>query len=108
VEKVNDIVDAFHYEETSFDKPGFQAYFKEYMKKLVAHLKANKPERVDGFMSGAKLLFKFILDHFDDFTFYTTQAYDMENLILMSWYKNEEDDAPTFLYVMDGLKFYKV
>ncbi len=35
VEKVNDIVDSFHYEETSFDKAGFQGYFKGYMKKLL-------------------------------------------------------------------------
>ena len=32
----------------------------------------------------------------------------MENLIVMSYYKKPEDPAPTFLYVMDGMKSYKV
>ena len=32
----------------------------------------------------------------------------MENLIIMSYYKKEDDEAPTFLYVMDGMKSYKV
>jgi hypothetical protein len=36
VAKVIDLVDAFQYEETSFDLEGFTAYFKTYMKKLQA------------------------------------------------------------------------
>lgn len=46
VEKVIDIVDSFNYGETSFDKAGFDAYFKGYMKKLLGHLKNQKPDRV--------------------------------------------------------------
>lgn len=58
---MNDIVDAFHYEETSFDKAGFQATFKVYMKKLVGYLTKEKPDRVEPFKKGAMELFKFIL-----------------------------------------------
>lgn len=39
VEKVIDVVDSFQYGETSFDKAGFVAYFKGYMKKLLGYLK---------------------------------------------------------------------
>lgn len=102
------MVDAFRYEETSFDKAGFSAYFKEYMKKLLAHLQANKPDRVEPFKNGGRDFFKWVLANFDELTFYTGQNYDMENTIVMSYYKNEEDEAPTFIYVMDGLKSYKV
>lgn len=35
VAKVIDLVDAFRYEETSFDLEGFKGYFKNYMKKLL-------------------------------------------------------------------------
>jgi hypothetical protein len=78
------------------------------MKKLLAYLQANKPNRVEPFKSGAKEFFKWVLANFDEFSFYTSASYDMENLIVMSYYKSPEDPAPTFLYVMDGLKFYKV
>lgn len=78
------------------------------MKKLLGHLKAKKPERVTGFMEGAKAFFTWAKANFDELSFYTGQQYDMENLIVISYYKNHEDEAPTFLYLMDGLKSYKV
>lgn len=78
------------------------------MKKLLGHLKAKKPERVTGFMEGAKAFFTWAKTNFDELSFYTGQQYDMENLIVISYYKNHEDEAPTFLYLMDGLKSYKV
>lgn len=78
------------------------------MKKLLGYLKEKKPERVAGFMEGAKAFFAWAKANFDELTFYTGQQYDMENLIVISYYKNEEDEAPTFLYLMDGLKSYKV
>ena len=53
-EKVLDIVDAFNYGETSFDKANFVIYFKNYMKKVLDYLKKNKPDRVEPFMAGAK------------------------------------------------------
>jgi hypothetical protein len=74
------------------------------MKKILAHLKTNKADRVESFMSGARKFFDWIKQHFDDFTFYTPSDYDMENIIVMSHYEKEDDDAPTFFFVMDGLK----
>ena len=68
VEKVNNVVDAFRYQETSFTKASFQQWIKGYMKKLKEHLEANAPERVDGFMKGAKEMVTFILGRFDDFS----------------------------------------
>lgn len=108
VAKVIDLVDAFGYEETSFDIDGFSSYFKEYMKKLMGWIKTNKPDRLEPFKTGAQAFFKWAKANFDELSFYTGKAYDMENMIVMSYYKNPEDPAPTFLYVMDGLKSYKV
>ena len=31
----------------------------------------------------------------------------MENSIIISYWENEDDEAPTFLYFMDGLKSVK-
>jgi len=35
--------------------------------------------------------------------FYTPQSYDVENSIIFSYYKGE-DETPTFLYFKSGLK----
>ncbi len=59
-----DLVNAFRYEETSFDKAGFQAYFRDYMKKLLAWLGENKKDRVEPFKAGAKEFFKWALANF--------------------------------------------
>jgi len=101
-------VDAFNYGETGFDKAGFQGYFKGYMKKILDHLQTNKPDRVEPFKAGAKELFKMILAKFDEFSFYCPASYDIENHIVLAYYKKEDDEAPTFIYLMEGLKFYKV
>ncbi len=81
------MVDNFRYEETSFDKPGFTSYFKGYMKKLLEWLSANKKERVDAFKTGGRDFFKWALANFDELSFYTGPSYDMDNLILISYYK---------------------
>ena len=50
-------------------------------------------------------LVKFVLGNFDKFTFYVPESYDMDNHIVLAYWKNEETDtAPTFIYFMDGLK----
>ena len=107
--KVNDLIDAFGYEETSFDKDGFSDYFKGYMKKLMGHIQAKNPDRLAAFKTGAAAFFKWAKENFGELSFYTGKNYDMENMIVMSYYKDPEgDEAPTFLYVMDGMKSYKV
>lgn len=67
-EKVNNIIDAFQYKETTFGKADFQTWIKSYMKKIKDYLEANNKERVDGFMQGAKEMVGFVLKRFDDFT----------------------------------------
>lgn len=73
------------------------------MKKVLGHLKTTNNERVEPFMAGARKFFDWIKQNFNDFSFYTPSDYDTEHTILMSYYEGE-DAAPTFLYVMDGLK----
>ena len=46
---------------------------------------------------------KWILETFDEFTFYTPESYDTENSMIMSYWK-EGELTPTFLYFADGLK----
>lgn len=108
VEKVIDLVDAFQYQETTFDLESYLAYYKDYCKRVLEHLTANKPDRLASFKKGAVEFRKFVNANFGEFTFYTPKSYDATNAIILSYYKKEEDDAPTFVYIMDGLKFFKV
>ena len=103
-EKVIDIVDAFRYTETSFSKADYTTYIKNYMKKVKAYLEKEKPDRVADFMSGAKEMVTWVLKKFDDFQFFMGEKCDTEAGLVLAYYKNDEDLAPTFVYFMDGLK----
>lgn len=72
------------------------------MKKVLEYLGKENPDRVAAFKKGASAMVKFINSNFGEFTFYTPESYDTENSIILSYYKGE-DEAPTFLYFMDGL-----
>ena len=69
-------------------------------------MKEKNPDRVDGFKEGCKQFMTFVKNNFDDFSFYTPKSFDTENSIILSYYKGE-DTEPTFLYMMDGLRFEK-
>lgn len=66
-EKVLDIVDAFRLTETAFTKADYTTYIKNYMKKIKAHLEKVNPDRVAGFMAGAKDMVGWIIKNFDNF-----------------------------------------
>lgn len=44
----------------------------------------------------------------NDIIFYTPKDNDYEHSIIYSYYINDEDEAPVFLYFMPGLKWFKV
>ena len=101
--KVIDIIDAFKYNETSYTKGDYQTYMKAYLKKVKTYLDSKNKDRIPEFQKGATEFFKWVLSKFDEFTFYTPESYDTENSLILSYYK-EGATAPTFLYLMDGLK----
>lgn len=104
-EKVNDIIDNFRYQETSFGADDYKTYLKSYMKKIKGHLEAKDADRVQGFMKGAQEMAKWIFKNFDEFQFFMGESNEMENaMIVLAYYKNPEDLAPTFVYFKDGLK----
>ena len=103
-EKVNDIVDAFRYTETSYGKADYTTYIKGYMKRIKTELEKSNPDRVAGFMAGAKEMVTWILKNFDEFQFFMGEKCDTEGSLALAYYKNPEDAAPTFVYFMDGLK----
>jgi len=73
------------------------------MKKVKTYLEEKNPERVAGFMSGAKEMVGWILKNFDEFQFYMGESCDVDAGIALAYYKVPEDETPTFVYFMDGL-----
>ena len=104
VERVNEIVNGFSLQETSFTKKEYVQIMKAYLQKLRKHIDANNPERVQGFMEGASVFVKWVVSIFDEFKFYTGANYDNTAMIVLSYYKNPEDEAPCFLFMRDGLR----
>jgi len=47
---------------------------------------------------------KWIIENFKEFSFYMGEKCDTEATIVLSYYKSLDDDSPTFVYFMDGLK----
>jgi hypothetical protein len=106
VQKVVDLVDAFDLQETTFDKKEWQKGFKAFHDNILA-TKPTEAEQ-DAFKAGAKAYAKHISSKWDDLTSYTAKDFDRENSVVFSYWKNEEDDSPTFIYFLAGFKSYKV
>eukprot|EP00300_Choanocystis_sp_HF-7_P024522 c25998_g1_i1.p1 GENE.c25998_g1_i1~~c25998_g1_i1.p1 ORF type:complete len:169 (+),score=23.96 c25998_g1_i1:80-586(+) len=93
--------------ETGFDKKGFLAYIKTYMKDLKAVLEKDKPDRVDAFMKGAQPVVKKILENFGEYTFYTGESMNAEGMMVLMYYK-EGEEIPRFWIWKDGVRTEKV
>jgi hypothetical protein len=110
-EKVNNILHTFKYKPTVLDKKTFMAWGKQYLKKVMAHLKNGTEAdqaRAPEFQKGATEFIKFLVGKFKDFEFFTPDDFDMENGLIFSFWEDEENDvAPTFCYFADGLKACK-
>lgn len=108
-ERVLDIADVFHLSQIQpkFTKKEFTTYIKGYMTRLKKYIEESNPDRVKPFMEGASAFVKAVLGRFDDYEFWTGVSYDQEALIVLSYYKNESDLTPTFVYFKDGLREVK-
>jgi Translationally controlled tumour protein len=104
IERVNEIIQGFNLQETHFTKKDYVAVTKAYMQKLRKFLNESNPDRVAGFIEGASLFIKWVVENFGEFKFYTGPSYDQSAMIVLSYYKVAEDEAPHFLYIKDGLR----
>ena len=62
--QVNNVINAFGLQSTSFDKKSYTTYIKGYLKKIKAYLEQNNPERAPVFEELAKVHVKKILTNF--------------------------------------------
>jgi hypothetical protein len=109
-EKVNDLIDAFNYQEANFGKPELITWFKEYGKKVIDSLtkQGANEEKQNKFKAGFKAFAGHVIKNLGEFTIYTPSDYNSEGTLIFSFWKHETDEAPTFWFVLDGLKSFKV
>ncbi|KAI9230608.1 MAG: translationally controlled tumor-associated [Piptocephalis tieghemiana] len=106
-ETVNNVVYSFRLQSTSFDKKGYMAYIKGYMKKLAKHLEENNPERVEPFKKEATEFVKKVVSNFSDYEFYTGESMDPDGMVALLNYR-EDGITPYFTLFRDGLKQQKL
>lgn len=100
-----DVVDACRLETTVFDKKGYMAHIKEYMKAVKGHLQAKKPERVPIFEKAAATYVKKILESFSKYGFFTGENMNPEGMTVL--YEEADDGKTYMIYWKDGLKAEK-
>jgi len=103
VETVVDVVDKFKYSSTSYTKADFLNYIKQYSVRVKEHLSKTHPDRVSKFQDGMKALAPKLVAKISDADFYFAESMDGEAQLIYSYY-NEEEEAPRFIYIRDGLK----
>jgi hypothetical protein len=107
-EKVIDVAYNANLVATSFSKPEFMTYIKNFLKNLKTYLEENgKKDRVEAFQKGAQDFVKFVVSKFNDFEFYTGASEKVDGSIVFSFWEDESAAGPVFYYFRDSLREVK-
>lgn len=104
--QVNDVVDSFRLQETSFDKKSYVTYIKGYMKELKTKIQEKDPQRLAVFEGAAQEYVKKVIANFDKYSFYTGDSMNPEGMVVLMDYR-ENGTTPYLIYWKDGLKAEK-
>ena len=79
---VNNVVNSFRLQSTSFDKKSYLTHLKGYMKKVKETLKSKgaSDEEVSAFEKGAAAYAKKIIGNFKDYDFYVGESMDPDGM----------------------------
>ncbi|AEO69472.1 fffa406d-0d82-40f0-8194-bfef354b750b [Thermothielavioides terrestris] len=107
--RVNNVVHSFRLQSTSFDKKGYLAYLKGYMKTLKTKLQeaGKSEEEVKDFETKAGAYAKKIIANFKDWEFYTGESMNPDGMVVLLNYR-EDGTTPYVVIWKDGLKEMKV
>jgi hypothetical protein len=90
-------------EQPPYDKKGFMAYIKKYLKILTPLV---PEERQATFKKDVEGAVKFLLSKLGDFQFFVGESMKDDSSTVFAYYKDGKSD-PTFLYFADALKEVK-
>jgi len=107
--QVNNVVNSFRLQSTSFDKKSYLTYLKGYMKKVKELLKENgrSEEEISQFEKNAGAYAKKIVAGFKDFDFYTGETMNPDGMVILMNYR-EDGITPYVTIWKHGLKEEKV
>jgi hypothetical protein len=74
----------------------------------MERLTKNQSPRLEPFKKGAAAFVKFISEKYADIQIYTPKDGDFEHTLIYSYWKKDTDEAPVFLFFLEGMKFFKV
>ncbi|KAJ1926851.1 hypothetical protein IWQ60_003437 [Tieghemiomyces parasiticus] len=106
-EQVNNVVDSFRLQSTSFDKKSYLTYIKGYLKQIKAELAKSNPERIPAFEAGAQKFVKKVVGDFKNYDFYTGESMNPDGMIALLNFR-EDGVTPYFSLFKDGLKAVKL
>ncbi|KAK1826576.1 Mss4-like protein [Podospora conica] len=107
--KVNNVVNSFRLQSTSFDKKSYLTYLKGYMKSVKKYLQeSGKSEaEVKDFETKAQGFAKKIIGSFKDYEFYTGESMNPDGMVVLLNYR-EDGTTPYVTVWKHGLKEMKV
>ncbi|KAF9305148.1 hypothetical protein BGZ74_011242 [Mortierella antarctica] len=113
-ETVNNVVNSFRLQSTTFDKKHYTIYLKGYMKAVKAKIQeaAAKDGKdadaiVKAFETSAATAAKKILGNFKDYEFYVGESMNPDGAVMLLNYR-EDGITPYFTVFKDGLKTIKL
>ncbi|KAL2202577.1 translationally controlled tumor-associated [Sarocladium strictum] len=107
--QVNNVVNSFRLQSTSFDKKTYLTYLKGYMKSVKAKLQEKGDEAaVAEFEKNAQAwVKKTLLPNFKDFEFYTGESQDPDGMVALLNFR-EDGTTPYIVFWKHGLTQMKV
>ena len=103
-ETVVDIVDSFQLNEINLGKKDVMMWAKKYFTAVTDKLKESDPDRIPLFKKGATASLKLILSKHDEFQIFTGRNVNMDGALAFAYQREQEDEGPTFLFFVDGMK----
>ncbi|KAM0547517.1 hypothetical protein ACHAPJ_010390 [Fusarium lateritium] len=105
---VNNIVNAFRLQSTTFDKKSYMSYLKSWMKNVVSRLEARgeSEDIIIEFQRGAQAYAKKIFGNFRDYDFYTGESGGADGMVALLNYR-EDGATPFFTFWKHGLETTK-
>jgi len=91
-------------ETFAFDKKGYTAYLKDYMKKLLVKIKETNPDQESVFKDNMTKVIKDLLPRFKDFQLFTGESMDVDGMVAIMEYRDIGDDnVPIMMFFKHGL-----
>lgn len=103
VEKVNNVIESFGYNETQIGTAAdFKAWIKDYMNAVRTHMrnKGKAKEEIQAFMAMAPGIAKFFLKNFSEVQFYLGPSFNPESMVFSIY--PDGGVTPNFYFIMPG------